>query len=313
MNHIPALPKKLKKNAKIGIFSPSGFIQDDSHLQSAVTYFQNKNHEVVISKHARSKWKYFSASDSDRLNDFNELLKDDSIDLMMASRGGYGWSRFLHKLDFPAIKKSNKIFVGFSDFTLFNMAVLQKNKQITFHGPMACADFKGDSISSFTETGFWKLLTSSSLTHAPVLCAHPYSSQTVSGTIWGGCLSLLVHLLGTPYFPKIENGILFIEDVNEQPYHIERMLFQLFHAGVLQKQQLILLGQFNNCEPTSLSNAPYTMNDVLDTFRNILNILILTDFPFGHVRDKITIPYGGKATVSIKKESYTVKFSEYNS
>lgn len=313
MNHFPALPKKLKKNASIGIFSPSGFIQDDSQLQLAVNYFQSKNHDVTVSRHARSKWKYFSATDTDRLSDFHELLKDDSIDVIMSSRGGYGWSRIIHKLDYAAIKKSDKIFVGFSDFTLFNSAVLQKNKQITFHGPMACPDFKADSISSFTETHFWKLLSSSSLSIPSIACNHPYHSQTITGPIWGGCLSLLVHLLGTQYFPKIENGILFIEDVNEQPYHIERMLFQLFHAGVFSKQFMIVFGQFNNCVPTSLSNAPYTMDDVMETLRNLIDIPILTDFPFGHVKEKLTIPYGGMAAFSIKKDSYSVKFSEYNS
>lgn len=312
MNYIPALPKKLKKNAHIGIFSPSGCIKNDLQLQQAVDYFHSKNCDVSISKNARSKWKYFSATDTDRLQDFHSLLNNDSIDLLMAARGGYGLSRIIHKFDYSSIRKSNKIFIGFSDFTIFNSALLRKNNQVSFHGPMACPDFKINEVSSFTEQHFWNLMTHSSYSIPAISCQHPYKNTTVRGTIWGGCLSLLVHLLGTPFFPKVDGGILFIEDINEQPYHIERMMLQLFHSGVLDKQQLILLCQFNHCEPTDLSSENYTMNDVIETLRNVIHIPIMTHFPFGHVKDKITIPYGGIADVTIKNDTYSIKFSEYN-
>lgn len=308
-----ALSKKLSKNAKIGVFSPSGFIQDDSFLPNAISNFSSLGFETVVSKNALTKWKYFSGTDKDRLSDFHDLLKIPEIELIMASRGGYGWTRLLKKLDYRLIQKSGKILVGFSDFTLLNLSVLAKNNQITFHGPMATADFRHEKISGFTLNHFLKLLQSDSHTVSDIECSHPYKNQTFEGNIWGGCLSLLVHLIGTPFFPKVDGGILFIEDVNEQPYHIERMLFQLYHAGILENQSAILFGQFNDCVPTEKSASGYLMDDVLESLRNLIDIPVLNNFPFGHVKDKITIPYGAKTKLSLQSGSYSVKFSEYHS
>lgn len=311
MNQPSALPKKLSKNPVIGLFSPSGFIHEEIQFEKATQFLTTKNFQIVTAKNTLSKWKYFSATDKDRLTDFHELLKNPEIEIIMASRGGYGWSRLLRKIDFDLIKKSNKILIGFSDFTLLNLSVLAKNNAISLHGPMAVADFRHEEISEFTFLHFTKLLQSDSVSIPKIECEHPYKPQTIDGIIWGGCLSLIVHLVGTPYFPEIKNGILFIEDVNEQPYHIERMLLQLYHSGVLEKQSAILFGQFNNCISNELSATLYEMTDVLETMRNILNIPILTNFPFGHVKDKITIPMGAKTKLSIHDQSYSIKFSEY--
>ena len=307
-----AFTKKLSKNAKIGVFSPSGFIQDDSFLLKALDNLTSLGFETITSKNAQTKWKYFAGTDKDRLSDFHDLLKNPEIDLIMASRGGYGWTRLLKKIDYQLIQKSGKILIGFSDFTLLNLSVLAKNNQITFHGPMATADFRHDEVSEFTLNHFLKLLHSDSHSIANISCDHPYKNQIIEGNIWGGCLSLLVHLIGTPYFPKIEGGILFIEDVNEQPYHIERMLFQLYHSGVLENQSAILFGQFNDCIPTEKSATDYLMDDVMESLRNLIDIPVLTNLPFGHVKDKITIPYGAKTKLSLQSGSYSIKFSEYH-
>lgn len=307
-----ALSKKLSKNAKIGVFSPSGFIQDDSFLHKALNNLSSLGFETITSKNVQSKWKYYAGTDKDRLSDFHDLLKNPEIDLIMASRGGYGWTRLLKKLDYQLIQKSGKILIGFSDFTLLNLSVLAKNNQITFHGPMATADFRHETISEFTLNHFLKLLQSDSHSISNISCNHPYKNQIIEGSIWGGCLSLFVHLIGTPYFPKIEGGILFIEDVNEQPYHIERMLFQLYHSGLLENQSAILFGQFNDCIPTEKSASDYLMDDVLESLRNLIDIPVLTNFPFGHVKDKITIPYGAKTKLSLQSGSYSLKFSEYH-
>jgi muramoyltetrapeptide carboxypeptidase len=176
---------------------------------------------------------------------------------------------------------------------------------------MAAVDFAGDSLSPYTQDHFWPLLQESS--HSVTDIPHPHSeNRTLRGTAWGGNLSLLAHLVGTPYLPHIEAGILFIEDVNEEPYRVERMLLQLEHAGVLRRQQAVVLGQMNRCDPSAGAHTPYSMEDVVGALRDRLPIPVLCNGPFGHVRDKITIPLGGQVTVSIASDRYSLMFSEYN-
>lgn len=326
MSMNPPLPRRLRPGATIGICAPSGFITEPGSLEIAVLYLTEQGYRVVVAPHTNDRWEYFAGTDFDRLNDFNALIRNPEIDMIMAARGGYGITRLLPGLDFEAIARSGKVIVGFSDLTALHLALLAQTGMVSFAGPMACPDFGHHQRSALHAVHFEQMLQTA--THATPPIKMPFSATEgeagrvlrfqvgsgIEGTLWGGNLSLVAHLVGTPYMPYLEDGILFLEEVNEEPYKIERMLLQLLHAGILQKQRAILLGQFSRCEPTAASAAPYTLKSVVDFLKGWIHAPVLQNLPFGHVRDKITLPVGGRTTITLLDERhYQLQLSGYNS
>jgi len=307
---VPRLPKRVAGPVTIGICAPSGTI-DAEALARATTYLEAAGHRIITTPQTTMRWRYFAGPDQDRLDAFHSLLADPTIDIIMAARGGYGWTRLLAHIDFDAVAATDKIIVGFSDFTAFNLAALAKTGLITFAGPMATSDFGNGDVSPFMESHFWPLLAASD--HAIQVDGEQlYSSQIIEGQLWGSNLSLLAHLVGTPYMPTIENGILFIEEIAEEPYAVERMFFQLYHAGILHRQRALILADVDNCKPSAKSRSPYCMAEVIESLRSLLPIPILTGLPFGHVREKITLPVGGHASIAISSDGYRLDLSGYN-
>jgi muramoyltetrapeptide carboxypeptidase len=304
------LPKKFPQHATIGIFSPSGLVADASKIEASARYFQRLGHRIFLDERVANQWKYFAGTDDERLAAFNAMLRNPEIDVVMASRGGYGLSRILHRIDFDEVLASRKIFIGHSDFDIFHLAHLAHGG-IGFAGPMPVVDFYKPENSAFTEKHFWGLFGATEYAMENIGSRHDIAPQTIQGIIWGGNLSVLVHLLGTQYFPHIEGGILFIEEINEEPYHIERMLLQLKHAGVLDKQKAVVFGQFNRCVSTQFSSQQYNIDDVMHTMREIIFCPILTNLPFGHVENKMTVPVGAMAKLLIKTNSYDISFKRY--
>lgn len=318
----------------IGIFSPSGALNTD-RLTTAVATLEAQGYRVKVAATATHEWRYFAGPDHERAASFLQMVADPSIDAMMMSRGGYGMSRLLHLVDWNAVAASAKVFCGFSDFTAFNCAALAKANLITYAGPGAASDFdwRGDisdkandetndetsknaADHKFMAAHCWSALAGERISVGPyevahgsngTCCAHEYASQEIVGPIFGSNLSLFSHLVGTPYLPRIEGGILFFEEVAEEPYAIERMLLQLFHAGILQQQKALIFADFTDCEPSSGRYA-YTMAHVVETMQTLLPYPVLTGLPFGHVAKKITIPYGAESTLKISDGSFWLSF-----
>ena len=311
------LPKPIPTNARIGIFSAAGAVVPE-RLSLGVRALEALGHQVIVEPAATLQWRYFAGTDAERVASFHTLLADPSLDCLMMARGGYGFSRLLHLIDWDLVKAANKPIIGFSDFTAFNLAALAKCNLITYAGPMAAVDFPdlfnadidADTKNDlqFMNAHCWPVLRGEATTHT-VAGAHPYAAQTHTGTLWGSNMSLVSHLVGTPYMPEIDGGILFIEEIDEDPYAIERMFFQLFHAGLLQKQKAILLADFTDCDPAG-SRFAYGMEHVLETLRELLGdaIPVLTGLPFGHVPRKLTLPFGAQASLNITAEKYTLAF-----
>lgn len=316
-------PHPLQPGATIGIFSPAGALSYE-RVKAGLTTLESLGYRVVTAPEVCNEWRYFAGTDDERLTSFHTMLADPAIDAMIMSRGGYGFSRLLHRIDWQAVAESKKVFCGFSDFTAFNLAALAKSNLITFAGPGSSTDFdwrhdnnaheNADSNASqiaadhaFMSQHCWPALQGESVQAGPFVCAQPYAPQTVSGPLWGSNISLLTHLVGTPYMPDIEGGILFIEEIDEEPYAIERQFYQLFHAGILQKQKALILADFTHCQPTS-GRFAYTMTHVIDTLRELLPYPVLTGLPFGHVAKKLTIPYGGQAELVIAGAQFSLSF-----
>ncbi len=306
-------PRPLAPGGTIGLFAPSGVINAVRHEKS-VEYLRGLGFKVVVAPEASAQYRYFAGTDTERLASFHRMLADPSIDAMMMIRGGYGFTRLLPGIDWNLLASSQKTLIGFSDFTALNCAALAKCGFITIAGPGATIDFGGiddppdvQADHAFMENYCWPVLRGESVEAGPFPCAHNYAPASFSGTLWGSNLSLLSHLVGTPYFPAIDGGILFIEEVDEQPYAVERMFLQLFHAGVLQKQRAIVLADFADCDPQGAS-FPYAMEHVVDTLRTLLPIPVLTGLPFGHVARKLTLPFGGACTLTIRDGEFSLRY-----
>jgi muramoyltetrapeptide carboxypeptidase len=293
----------------IGVCALSGSV-DPLLLERAVAAFERAGHRVRVADNALARWRYFAGSDAQRVNGFHALVDDPSLDLIIAARGGYGLSRLMAAIDWQRVVASRKLLCGFSDFTALNLACM-RHGLVTVHGPTACTDFGGDyqgearAGHEYMEANFWPLLRGEPVTVA-VQTAIGCAPRTLEGTLWGGNLSLVSDLHATPWFPEIDNGLLFLEDIGEQPYVIERMLLHLKHAGVLDRQRAILLGNFTDCEPAQTLRYPYAMHEVVESLRALLTIPVLTHFPFGHVAQKAALAYGALATLEITPDGYAL-------
>ena len=297
-----------KRRPGIGLIAPSGQLLDPEALDRAVDYFKTRGFHVVCPQAVRRSHQRFAGNDAARLQALHAMIAREDVNLVMAVRGGYGLSRLLDKIDYALIARSNKILAGHSDFTALTAAMYAQKKSISYSGPVAGYDFGASELSSFTEAHFFGVL------HHPthrieVRAANPYQLK-VSGRIWGGNLAMLAHLAGTPYLPRIRNGILFVEDINEHPYRIERMLYQLHYAGVLKQQRALLLGDFSGYKLLPNDNG-FNFETMVAHLRERLNIPILTGLPFGHCRDKITLPFGAKTVLEAGRSSFALQLSDY--
>jgi muramoyltetrapeptide carboxypeptidase len=206
----------------IGIYAPAGFAPDPAALDRAVACLESMGHRVVVDPTCRARWQRFAAPDAERLASVMRMAADPRVDLALTLRGGYGWTRLLPHLDFTALAGAGKRWLGYSDFTAFQLAALSQAGMATFAGPSATGDFGAESPSAFTLEHCFGLLGGESY---EVECDLDGPAKvTAAGTLWGGNLALVAHLVGTRYFPRIDGGILFLEDVGEHPYRVERML-----------------------------------------------------------------------------------------
>ena len=304
----PRLPRPVPEPATIGVCAPSGHA-DPKMLAAGVAYLQDLGHRVVMPDQTSAEWRYFAGTDDERVAGFHALVDDPSIDLVIAARGGYGFSRLLPRIDWNRVAACGKAFVGFSDFTAFNMAAYACANLVTFHGPMLASDFGREELDTFSEQHFWHALRYNDQRLEDIACDHGYDPRRIDGTLWGGNLTLLTHLAGTPYFPSIDGGILYVEDINEQPYAVERHFMQLHHAGVLSRQRAVVLGDFDDCKPTNPDRYPYSMDEVLETLRQIVPVPVLTGLPFGHIPRKLTLPFGAPGTLTIREGGYALRFA----
>jgi muramoyltetrapeptide carboxypeptidase len=306
--HTPrrAGPKKAGPKKGIYLVSPSGALPDPGALDRAKKRLTELGFKVAVDKGALRRDERFAGNDDQRLAALQRSAAQ-SLPIVMATRGGYGMSRLLDRIDWRAMADSGKRFVGHSDFTLFQLALLAKTGTVSYAGPMASFDFGGkrtDELTTalFSETmsGELEILSFETTDADPVDCR---------GVLWGGNLALVTSLLGTPYFPRTR-GILFLEDVNEHPYRVERMLIQLDQAGVLAKQKAIVLGSFTDYKLTP-HDAGYDMPSVVRWLRQKVGVPVITGLPFGHVKTKATLPVGAKIGVAVEDGMAYMVFDEH--
>jgi muramoyltetrapeptide carboxypeptidase len=220
--------------------------------------------------------------------------------IAMATRGGYGLTRLLDRIDWKLLAHSverGTRWVGYSDMTALQLGLLAHAKATSWAGPMACGDFGAEVLDEVTPDCFSEAMTGE-LEAVGFRTEAGFEGLELKGTLWGGNLCVLNALLGTPHFPKVKGGILFVEDVNEHPYRIERSLLQLHQAGVLGTQKAILLGAFTEFRKSPLDRG-YSLKRMVEHLRSVTKVPILTGLPFGHVPTKLTLPIGRKVTLLV--------------
>lgn len=277
----------------IGLFAPSGFVADPAVVERAVACLEGRGYRVRRDPALLACDTRFAGSDEERLAAFYRMAEDPGIDVALALRGGYGISRLLDRIDFARIARGNKLWVGMSDFTAFQLPLLAQGVA-SLHGPMVL-DFGREETSAFTLAHFDAMLAAGR--DAVRIDAVQPHRDSASGRLWGGNLTMLCHLLATPYWPEAAGDILFIEDVAEAPYRVDRMLHQLDFAGVLRRQKAILLGDFGGYRPGATDNG-FDLDSVVASWRQRLALPIFTGLPFGHITDKLSLPIGGEARVA---------------
>lgn len=284
-----------KSAMTVAIVSPGGYAPDEAGLQRALERLKAQG--CIVRNYYRHAARYhrFGATDDERVAQLHDAARDPEVQVVIALRGGYGMSRLLPRLDFRLLADSGKLFVGHSDITALHMGLLCHGAT-SFAGPMICDDFTREDASEFTMRHFRDCLTHAECEVAGVVPDTLADNPVVdcSGMLWGGNLSMLTHLMGTPYLPAVDDGILFVEDVNEHPYRVERMLLQLLHGGVLGRQKALVLGDFSNYRLSDYDNG-YDFGAMLAWLRREVAIPVVTGLPFGHIRDKVTLAVGAEA------------------
>jgi muramoyltetrapeptide carboxypeptidase len=296
----------------IAIAAPSGRPPDNEAFQLGVQRLQQQGFLVHNYYDDDKKFQRFGGSDEWRLAQLNAAAADPQVQVVVALRGSYGMSRLLPMIDFHKMADSGKLFVGYSDFTAFQMPLLKQTGRISFAGPMMCDDFIRAEPVAYTLNQFWDCLRGPVHTVRGTVDEGGADNPVVdvSGKLWGGNLAMMVSLLGTPYFQALERGICFIEDVSEHPYRVERMVLQLFYAGALEGQQALVLGDFSGYKLNAMDNG-YDFEAMLAYLRARLPIPVLTGLPFGHIRERATLPYGGMAHLQSNERVFDLTISDY--
>ncbi len=258
----------------------------------------------------------FAGTDRQRADDFNDLLRRKAPfpKTLLAARGGYGSMRILPMVDWgrlgAMIKERGSLLMGFSDFTAPQLAVFAQAKAPYFQGPMFQSEFANPAVSDFTVNSFARVMSSDSVKES-VLDAKAPRNADVSGVVWGGNLSVLSAMAGSPWMPDVDGGILFLEDVAEPAYRIERMLMTLHLAGVLKKQRAVLLGAVLEARASDSYARGYNLDAVFDYVSSVSGAPFFRNFPFGHVRQKFCVPLGVPCRIASEANGYSATFSGY--
>ncbi len=292
------------------LIAPSGYCINQQAALRGVQRLTDAGHQVENDEVIRRRYQRFAGTDAERLADVNSLASLTSPDtIVMPVRGGYGASRLLDRIDWQALASRQQrdplLICGHSDFTAIQAGLLTQANVITFSGPMLAANFGAETLNTFTEQHFWLALRKAQFT---VEWQGDGPQCDVQGTLWGGNLAMLISLIGTPWMPTIDKGILVLEDVNEHPFRVERMLLQLEYAGILNRQSAIVLGSFSGAASNEY-DAGYSLESVYAFLRSRLSVPLITGLDFGHEQRTVTLPIGANATLKNTRQGTQLTLS----
>ena len=308
----------------IYIYSPSGAVRDKAAFRRGIKRLKALGHEVEVDTDALTSHQRFAGDDDTRLAAIHRAAAS-GADVALMSRGGYGLTRILDRINYQAVAKgiaAGTQFVGISDFTAFQLALFAKTGSVSWAGPALCEGFGAEPVpDDIMEDCFndlllgqgegagWRMPAVRGAAQQAAVAAQEWNIS--NATLWGGNLAVLVSLIGTPYFPKIKGGVLFLEDVSEPPYRVERMLSQLMHAGVFANQNAVLMGQFTEYKLTPHDKG-FTLKTVFARLQSQIAAPVLTNLPYGHVQTKVLLPVGAKVDLVVQGRDALMAWGHLN-
>jgi muramoyltetrapeptide carboxypeptidase len=307
-------PRRLQKGDTLGVIAPSSSLSEQV-VEKAIQNLTNLGFKVKLGKHCRAQNGYLAGTDAQRLEDLHWAFSDPEVAAVWCIRGGYGATRLLPDVDFKLIRRNPKIFMGYSDITALHVAIFQKTGLVTFHGPVGTSDY-----SDYTKTHVWNTLMNPTPQYkvefsenniAKAAESNLFKSEVITagkcrGQLIGGNLCLLTAMAGTPFELRDMKGkILFIEDIEERPYRIDRMLTQLLQSFDMRSLAGIALGIFEGCNPKPDENSLSLIDCFKDRLGN-LGIPVIYGLSFGHIRDQFTLPIGIEAELDTEGGTLTL-------
>jgi muramoyltetrapeptide carboxypeptidase len=293
--------KRLSPGSTISVIAPA-FSPNQKKVNSGIAYLENKGFKIKRGQSLQGNHGYFSSTDNQRAKEINDSFADPQVDAIMCARGGCGGLRILDKLDYKTIKENPKALIGYSDITSLQLAIWAKSKIASISGPMVAVEMAA-GILGFSEKHFWDQINNSKTNYAIDLTkinTESWSSGSAQGRLLGGCLSMVAHQIGTPYSPDYSGAILFLEDIGEEPYKIDRNLAQLKQAGILSSLNGVIIGDFVDC--TDERKHSFTIDEIMREYFGQLDCPVISAFPYGHTKKKISIPIGAMASLDTKKK-----------
>lgn len=293
------IPQTLQKGSTIGLVAPA-FAITKEQLRISVLHLKNIGFEVEYSENILSNYGYFAGSDQQRADELMQHFANKKIDAIMCARGGYGCSRIAETIDYELIRKNPKPFIGYSDCTFLQNAIFQKTGLVTFHGLTGVCDY-----NAFSTQALMRVLTQplsnytfpyereKNTEHLAEFDRYTINKGKVNGILIGGNLSVLVSMIGTNFEPDFEDKLVFIEDIDERTYRIDRMLTHLIQATNIKKSAGIIFGVFRDCSEKKTPN--FSLKEAISLLIKPLKIPSSYGLSFGHIKNKMTLPIGLKA------------------
>jgi len=306
-------PPRLKAGDKLAIVSPGSYISEEE-LQDSIKNLNQLGFETTYSKKVLLQSGYFAGSDKDRADDLMNMFSDKSVNGIVCARGGYGCSRILPLLEYDVIRSNPKVLIGYSDITALLYGIYKKSGLITFHGPVGTSTFNDYSVNNFNKVLINPERTSLFPNSTSGDDENIYGVTSIvkgkgKGRLVGGNLSIMVSLIGTEFDVDYSNKIIFIEEIGEEPYRVDRMLTQMIQSGKFENAAGVMMGIFRKCEvkkESDLTAKSFTLMEVLQDRLGSLKIPVVYGMSFGHVKDKFTIPFGALAELDAGKQTFTL-------
>ena len=297
--------KKITRNSTIGLVSPA-WIPVQDRVDAGIRYLESRGFQVKRGNNLEKRHGYFSGTDEERLADLHQMYADPAVEMIICARGGWGGLRLIDRIDFDLIKKNPKPLVGYSDITTLQLGIWCQTDIPSISGPMVGVEM-GKGIHSFTEKHFWGQIFNNKAEYELDFSAT--TSQVLvqgeaTGKLLGGCLSMVSHLLGTPFSPDYHGAILFVEDVGEQPYKIDRYLAHLKQAGIFDEINGLILGEFIDCEDDD--ERSFSISELLSSYFSGADFPVIQNFPYGHGDIKFSMPIGVRTFLDTSRKRFRV-------
>lgn len=301
------IPIRLQPGDLIGITAPSGSIWNKKYIEKIETILENEGFKTKLGQTLFEQDGYLAGNDELRANELMAFFKDPQIKGILTMRGGWGCARILDQLDYDIIRKNPKVIIGFSDITSLINAIYTRSNVVTYHGPCGYSSWGDFTMKSLKQALIYNKAFVMQNPSTSDLQLKTWSQGTAKGVLIGGNLTVIASMIGTRFEPIWKNKILFLEEIGEEPYRVDRMLWQLKQANVFQQINGLVLGSFRKCEPEE-PHKSFSLNEVFDQHFSNAPFPVYEGASFGHIRPKFTLPIG--ILSEMDADNYTIRTLE---